>query len=165
MNIELTENEVGFLKQYASVFRQERDFDCTTDPIVVVEDIEEFVAADGYGDKTVFVWNEESFSSLTELKNELKVNNYSKNDISLICDDLEYYGHCKKHNIQKFSIHVTYRPIAYFLTRAEADKYVKYQSHNLKSPRVYTRSCGYANYGDLQCLYQLLLKMGQQLND
>ena len=164
MNIELTENEIVFLKQYASVYKQERDLDCTADPIVVVEDIEEFVAPDGYGDKAVFVWDECSYSSLTELKKELKENKYSKNNISMICDDLEYYGHCEKPNIQKHSIHITYRPIAYFLTRAEADKYIKYQSHNLREPRVYTRSCGYANYGDLQCLYQLLLKMGQQLN-
>ncbi len=47
MNIELTEKEIGFLKQYANVFRQERDFDCTADPIVMVEDIEELRSGNG----------------------------------------------------------------------------------------------------------------------
>lgn len=164
MNIELTEKEIGFLKQYANVFRQERDFDCTADPIVMVEDIEEYVAADGYGDKTVYALDGETYYSIDELKKALIENDYSENDISDICDDLKEQGHCIHNEIQKYSVHINYRPIAYFLTRAEADKYVKYQSHNLRKPRVYTRSCGYANSGDLQCMYRLLLKMGQQLN-
>lgn len=165
MNIELTENEIRFLKQYAEVYKQERSIDCTADPIVVVEDIEELIAPDGYGDKVVYVWDDETYYSIENLKKALEDEGFSRNEIVIFCDDLEYYGHCKDREIQKYSIHVTYRPVAYFLTRAEADKYVNYQSHNLRKPRVYTRSCGYANSGDLQCLYKLLLRMGQQLNE
>ena len=164
MNINLTEKEIEFLKQYARVYEEERSLDCTRDPVVVVEDIEELVSADGYGDKTVYVWNEETYYSLDEVETELKDNGFSKNAIEAFCDDLDFYGECANGEIQKYEITIRYRPIAYFLTRAEADKYVKYQSHNLREPRVYTRSCGYSNNGDLQCLYQLLLRIGRQLN-
>ena len=165
MNIELSEKEIEFLKQYARVYGEERGLDCTRDPIVVVEDIEELVAADGYGDRTVYAWEDSTYYSIEELKKELTENGYSKREIALFCDDLEYYGQCNNKEIQKHEIIIRYRPIAYFLTRAEADRYVKYQSHNLTKPRVYTRSCGYGNSGDLQCLYKLLLRMGQQLKD
>jgi hypothetical protein len=164
MNIKLSEKETVFLKQYAEVYKHERDIDCTCDPIVVVEDIDELVALDGYGDTTVYAWGDSTYYSLDELKKDLRENGYSKREVAIFCDDLEYQGNCKDGEIKKFSVHRRYYPRAYFLTRVEAERYVKYQSHNLREPRVYTRSCGYANYGDLQCLYQLLLKMGQQLN-
>ena len=165
MKLELTEKEIGFLKQYAQVFKDERGVDCTADPIVVVEDIEELVAIDGYGDKTIYAWEDSTYDSLDELKKDLRENGYSKREIALFCDDLEYQGNCKDGEIQKLSVHRIHYPKAYFLTRVEAERYVEYQSHNLREPRVYTRYCGYANYGDLQCLYKLLLRMGQQLNN
>lgn len=164
MNIELTKNEIKFLKQYAEVYKHERGIDCTADPIVVVEDLEELVAEEGYGDNTIYAWEDSTYYSIEELKKELTENGYSKREIALFCDDLEYQGNCKDGEIQKLSVHRRYYPKAYFLTRVEAERYVKYQSHNLKEPRVYTRYCGYANSGDLQCLYKLLLKMGQELN-
>lgn len=165
MNIELTEMETKFLKQYAKVFKKERDLDATRDPIVVVEDIVELVAEDGYGDKTIYALDEETFNSVVELKQALnKYGYYSEHEVTDICNELEEKGYSEHSEIQKYSVHITYRPIAYFLTRTEADRYVQYQSHNLRKPRVYTRSCGYANSGDLQCLYQLLLRMGRQLN-
>lgn len=165
MNIELTEREIMFLKQYAQVYKQERSIDCTADPIVVVEDVDYLVAGDGFGDKTVYAWDDEEYNSLEELKEDLKENGFSENDIEAFCEDLDDFGICKNNEIQKYSVHRIYKPIAYFLTRAEADRYVEYQSHNLKEPRVYTRYCGYANSGDLQCLYKLLLRIGKQLNE
>ena len=164
MNIKLTEKENEFLKQYAQVYEQERQVDCTADPIVVVEDIEELIAADGLGDKRVYTWDMETYYSLDELRKALMDNDFSENDITDMLEDVEENGHCMHNEIQKHEVYIKYRPIAYFLTRAEADRYVEYQSHNQTKPRVYTRSSGYANYGDLQCLYQLLLRIGQQLN-
>ena len=105
MNIELTENEIRFLKQYAEVYKQERSIDCTADPIVVVEDIEELVAADGYGDKTIYAWEDSTYDSLDELKKDLRENGYSKREIALFCDDLEYQGNCKDGEIQRLSVH------------------------------------------------------------
>lgn len=164
MNIELSEKEIEFLKQYANVYQQERNIDWTRDPVVVVEDVEELVAEEGYGDNTIYTWEDSTYYSIEELKKELTENGYSKREIALFCDDLEYQGNCKDGEIQKLSVHRRYYPKAYFLTRAEAERYIKYQSHNLREPRVYTRSCGYGNNGDLQCLYQLLLRIGRQLN-
>lgn len=163
MDINLTEREIAFLKQYANVFRKERDEDITADPIVVVEDVREYVAAEGYGDETVYVWENESFYSLDLLKQEL-LTEYSAEKVKSYCEALECEGICREINAQTYSVHIIYHPVAYFLTRIEAEKYVKKQSHNLKKPRVYTRYCGYANSGDLQCLSKLLLRMGQELN-
>lgn len=56
-----------------------------------------------------------------------------------------------------------YKPVAYFLTRKEAEKYVNYQSHNLCYPRVFTAYAGYRNYGDYPVLIALLKRMGEEL--
>lgn len=56
-----------------------------------------------------------------------------------------------------------YKPVAYFLTRKEADKYVQYQSHNLCYPRVFTAYAGYRNYGDYPVLIALLKRMGEEI--
>lgn len=56
-----------------------------------------------------------------------------------------------------------YKPVAYFLTRKEAEKYVQYQSHNLCYPRVFTAYAGYRNYGDYPVLIALLKRMGEEL--
>ena len=165
MNIKLREKEIAFLKQYANVYEQERNIDITADPIVVVEDIEELIAGYGYGDKDVYIWDCESYDSLDELRKDLEENGATNTEINEMFELIEEYG-CidNAYDIRKLSVHNIYKPIAYFLTRKEAEKYVKYQSHNLNKPRIYTRSCGYSNVGDLQCLYKLLLRIGQQLN-
>ncbi|MED3550166.1 hypothetical protein [Cytobacillus praedii] len=54
--------------------------------------------------------------------------------------------------------------VAFFFIRDEAKRYMKYQKHNLNEPRVYTYSAGYANYGDFVPFRELLLSIGQQLN-
>src|SRR5678816_4325931 len=108
MKIELTENEIKFLMQYAEVYKHERGIDCTADPIVVVEDIEEIVTEEGFGDKTVYVWNEETYYSLDEVETELKDNGFSKNAIEAFCDDLEYFGQCNNQEIQKHEIIIKY---------------------------------------------------------
>lgn len=83
MNIELTEMETKFLKQYARVFKKERDLDATRDPIVVVEDIVELVAEDGYGDRTIYALDEETFNSVVELKQALnKYGYYSEHEVT-----------------------------------------------------------------------------------
>lgn len=56
-----------------------------------------------------------------------------------------------------------YEPVAYFFILDEAKRYIQYQRHNLKNPRVYTHSAGYSNYGDFVPFRNLLLKMGEQL--
>lgn len=57
-----------------------------------------------------------------------------------------------------------YQDKAFFFTRAEADRYIEYQSHNLDHPRVYACHCGYANYGEYSHFYDLLMSIGEELN-
>lgn len=54
--------------------------------------------------------------------------------------------------------------VAFFFILDEAKSYMKYQKHNLREPRVYTYSAGYANRGDFVPFRSLLLQMGEQLN-
>jgi len=53
---------------------------------------------------------------------------------------------------------------AFFFIRDEAKRYIEYQRHNLREPRVYTYSPGYANYGDFVPFRDLLMSIGKQLN-
>lgn len=73
------------------------------------------------------------------------------------------YGLGFKVYIKKHYYKYEYKPVAYFLTRKEADKYVEYQSHNLCYPRVFTAYAGYRNYGDYPILIALLKRMGEEL--
>lgn len=55
------------------------------------------------------------------------------------------------------------KPIAFFLTRKEAERYCRYQGHNLKNSRVYSRYVGYGNDGDLECLMKFMRRIGSDL--
>jgi len=57
-----------------------------------------------------------------------------------------------------------YEPVAFFFILDEAKRYIEYQRHNLRKPRTYTYSSGYANYGDFDHFRNLLLSMGELLN-
>lgn len=168
MNIELNEREKAFLKQYAECYEEERDIDSTNTPIVVVENQVYYPTEDGFGDKTIYVINHDGEHTECETvegvvayfeDNELYFSKYDK-------QILEQEGNHVVYNISvsKYPVFKVYEPVAYFLTRAEAEKYCKYQKHNLKSPRVYSRYVGYGNNGDLECLMGLLLKIGNQLH-
>ena len=65
-----------------------------------------------------------------------------------------------KVNIEKYHVDV-----AYFFILEEANKYIKYQGHNLKNPRTYTYGPGYGNNGDYIHFWELLFKIGKQLNE
>ena len=58
-----------------------------------------------------------------------------------------------------------YRNVAYFFILAEAMHYMQYQSHNLHNPRTFTYSSGYANHGDFEHFWDLLLSIGKMLNE
>lgn len=163
MNITLNEREIEFLKQYAQVYEEEREKDSTRDPIIVVEDTEEIVSYEG--DTVRYSWNGESYANIEELKEALNENDFCEDEIKIVLHDLEEYGTAYEGEINQHTVIVKYNPVAYFLTRKEAEKYCKYQSHNLRRPRVYSRYVGYGNGGDLECLIKLLLRIGQQLEE
>lgn len=54
--------------------------------------------------------------------------------------------------------------VAYFFIREEAKKYLEYQKHNLREPRIYTYSAGYGNEGDFIPFRNLLMEIGTELN-
>lgn len=65
--------------------------------------------------------------------------------------------------VDSVECHVVMEPVAFFLIREEAEKYVKYQGHNLKEPDIFTYSVGYNNFGDLPSLANILLKIGNKI--
>ncbi len=56
-----------------------------------------------------------------------------------------------------------WRDVAYFFSKEEAHRYIKYQGHNLKYPRIYCKSPGYSNEGDWEPFYQLLQAIASAL--
>lgn len=56
-----------------------------------------------------------------------------------------------------------YEPVAFFFILSEAKRYIEYQRHNLRKPRTYTYSSGYANCGEFDHFRDLLLSMGEKL--
>lgn len=83
----------------------------------------------------------------------------------VICDYHEYF------EVYGVKVHAIawkkeeWEPTAFFFIRDEAKRYIKYQAHNLKQPRIYTYAPGYANYGDFVPFRDLLLSLGKQLTE
>ena len=166
MNIQLTDREVQFLKQYAEVYESEREIDFAANPIVVVEFEIEFPADMEYGyDRIVYFWDEDQYDNKDQLEEELKEHGYDSEERDEIFIELEEYGEAIDGDLRKIAVNIVWAPAAYFLTRAEAENYCQYQKHNLKNPRVYSRYVGYKNTGDLGCLMELLLRMGKQISE
>lgn len=164
MNIKLTDREIGFLKQYADMYEKERKIDCTNRPIVVVESQRDVVVDSDYGyDEIRYVWDEESYDGEDELKEVLEENDFTNEEIEHILLELQEHGKALIGSISKIYVNIEWFPVAYFLTRVEAEEYCKYQRHNLNKPRVYSRHIGYSNSGDLDCLMYLLLRMGTEI--
>lgn len=79
-------------------------------------------------------------------------------------DDLNFFSHFEL-DVDIFFRVGYYVNVAFFLIREEAQRYIEYQSHNLpKKTRIYTYGPGYANYGEYEHFYDLLMNMGMQLN-
>lgn len=163
MGLKLTDREKGFLKQYALKYGKERKIDITADPIVVVEVEREIVTQEGYHDRIIYAWEEDSYDTWESLEVDLMDADYSPDDIEEIKEELENESEALEGSIRELPVVITREPVAYFLTREEAEKYCKHQKHNLRKPRVYSRYVGYGNNGDLECLMKLLLRAGKEL--
>lgn len=167
INIKLTDRQVKFLKQYADVYENERECDITSDPIVVVQTQERLASnPEYYYDGYAYILDhEDSFDSLDDLFEFMDDNGYEyeKETIEATFDNDSEYKDGDIH-IAEWCYQITWRNVAFFLTRKEANDYCRYQAHNLIKPRVYTYYMGYANHGDLQCLAPLLLAIGETIN-
>lgn len=171
MNIKLSETERAFLMKYAEVYDEEREFDGTADPVVLVQDIERIPAEIGYEDGIEYydARCSESYDSLNELLEEHKAEyNLSDEEVEEMEESIQYLGEFKSgepHNVEikRVGYKKRWKTVAYFLTRHEANLYLKYQGHNLHSPRVYTAYAGYDNRGEIPCIIKLLKRMGETL--
>ena len=164
INISITPKELELLKQYAAVYDSEREIDGSADPIVIVEVPEEVVVARDSGrDEERYFYEDAVYTNKDELMAQLEEDRWSEGEIEDADFDLYNEGKTYDGSISVRYIQIQWRPVAYFLTRTEAERYCQYQSHNLKTPRIYTAHCGYGNNGDLKHLSQLLLKIGKTL--
>lgn len=85
------------------------------------------------------------------------------NNVYINCEQ-DYINAYQIENVEVCYALENYRPTAFFFIREEAEKYKEYQRHNLNKPRVYTYSPGYANEGEYTHFFELLQKIGKQLN-
>ena len=173
IKLELYDRRKEFLKQYARVYDQEREYDATADPIVVVEREIRIPTREGLEDYCSYLWitedEENEFDNLFDLETAINESRYvikNKELQKLLCNlrdgiDVEI------DEVGKFVINyyvVSQEPVAYFLTMAEAEKYMEYQKHNLQRTRILTRHMGYSNRGDLVEFSKMLLEIGKMLN-
>ena len=188
MNFNLTDIEEKFLKQYAEVFESERDCDWTADPIVLVQDRKKYYTnSDSYDDveyaleingRNLSDYNLISDIDLVkdEIREYLDGCAVDKEVIQELIDDMElelngYFSYDKwEYDMNNINVMITkyyskyyYETVAYFFTRKEAEKYIKYQGHNLADPRVFTSYAGYSNLGDYPIFQKMLLRMGKEL--
>lgn len=201
MKIELNEKERVMLKQYASVFKEEREIDFTANPIIVVQKKERIPTVESYD--VVGYWYEILidcniddkfyYISLHDNETPIKISNIEDkickelktviSDRSIISDfvlkissELFYNNKVSEHKIEYVVDNISLKAVisiipftfiwenvAYFFTRAEAERYIKYQSHNLDDYRIYTTHVGHCNNGDFPVFQKLLLRMGNQL--
>lgn len=135
INIEITKEEKEMLKQYADMWAYYDNFN-----------------------DAIYTCKKEMLDGLNHL---------SYDEVLDIIDDLEVNDEydCLEKNISLRLVHYIkkYKDVAYFLTRAEAEKYVEYQKHNLYNPRIFTYNAGYSNNGDYVVLTKLLKRIGEQI--
>ena len=185
MNIELNEQEVRFLKEFAcKQYEGAKDNIETRTPIHVVERKQvEFVETEDEGES----WCCDSlegqvFDNLQDLL-DAAVENYlvtqerlgHLSTESFYCELSSLEDCCsideQKDFLQMVSIEarfgrevISYTPVAFFLIRDEAVRYKDgYQKHNCADCRIYTYGLGYSNNGDLPVFRNLLMRMGQDL--
>ena len=80
IKLELSDKRKEFLKQYARVYEQEREFDGTADPIVVVEREIRIPTRDGLEDDCSYLWitedEENEFDNLYDLETAINESRY-----------------------------------------------------------------------------------------
>ena len=188
MNIELTKREIDFLKEFASKqYDGAKDNVCTRNAIHCVQTKRHYYVDYHYGIedridgdmcRMCFVLKEDEYP--TEYSPEEFVEMYyESNDINKDIEDYDAnYGYdlndCENYfeehgifnNEYEILLEIDYwEDVAFFFIRNEAERYLKYQKHNLGKARVYTKSDGYSNYGAFEIFRNLLLRMGEELND
>lgn len=190
IEIEITEAQEELLRKFAAKQYPGADDNLSTVcPIHVVQTRRERIVNPDYDDVDIISYYntdmELGFDSLEEMVEyyyedddiEFKIIPYEEskgNDIigsngetyHIYDEDdyLEAYG-INSYDVEKVYVGYYYDNVAFFFIRDEAKDYMRYQGHNLTSPRIYTFGPGYANYGDYVPFWNLLMSIGQKLNE
>lgn len=72
----------------------------------------------------------------------------------------KYFG---AYGIEAYGIDYVYKSmhdVAFFFILNEAQRYIEYQAHNLKEPRIFSFAPGYGNEGEYRHFYELLRNIG-----
>ena len=185
INIELTDKQVKYLKQFASnQYEGSDDNVWTAKPLHLVQTrVEEYIHdGGGNGEHDVYINTddyEKKFKSEKDLVIEYGtydnpddivdyetahmkgfINNIRISDIS---DYFQAYGIGSI--IECCSVIYRYKTVAYFFILENAKKYIKEQSHNLTEPRTYTVHRGYSNEAEYEPFFDLLMNIGTKLNE
>lgn len=176
MHINLTEKERDFLTEFAAKqYEGSPDNLGTTTPIHVVERLRREFVCDG-SDEAWFDWEYggAEYEYLDELIAERRERHGE--DIPTFGEaEFEEFNGVTVYNeedyIKAFNLNVSsgryvtwHEPIAFFLILDEARRYRDdYQKHNCDDCRIFTRSLGYDNRGDLPTFRSLLLRMGKTI--
>lgn len=191
ITIDLTDNQVEFLKLFAANHYPESDQNLATScPIHLVQTRRERVINPDYDSsaKTEYRFYDnpeyayESAEELIESKYQYVdcpiaivsfddayasdpfLDIHGEEQIILDENDyLEAYG-IESKDFYKVDIEYYYDTVAVFFILEEARRYIKYQGHNLEHPRTYTYGPGYANKGDYKHFWSLLFSIGTTLN-
>ena len=190
LNIKLTEKQEELLKQFATDHHPNSDKNCGThNPLFVVETRRQRVVNPEYDsvdsiaiyfpkwgeeysvdDSVEMYWEYEDKICPIEIKSFEDVYRTTITGV----DGVNYYILDEEEYLKAYGVDIEYyvtylghyyEPVAYFFVREEAEKYIKYQKHNLTAPRVYAVGAGYANYGDYHHFYDLLMSIGTHLKE
>lgn len=191
IEVELTEQQVKFLKEFAVKQAPGSDDNhCTSMPIHSVQTRRERVVDTDYdeSDKTTWIVSgdcEQQYDTIKELVEayyedediEFEIIDYDDAEHTEIigADGEEHYVYDVDSYLEAYGLEddycykaetkYYYEPVAFFFILDEAKRYMKYQGHNLNNPRTYTYGPGYSNCGDYEHFYSLLMKIGKQLNE
>lgn len=177
ITIELSDKQERFLRQFAeNQTPGEHDNLGTHKPLHLVQ-TQDFLTVYGHHDNGDQIWikDGETYNSLYEVilacarieplpyEEALyqEINGVYVEDESSYC---KVYG-VDYNTVSPVTEFERYRTVAYFWTLAEAKRYKEYQRHNLRKPRTYTVAGGYANEGDYEPFWDLLMTAGRQVID
>ena len=90
-----------------------------------------------------------------ELKEDILIRLKEKytdlDEIAIILEKNEFFD-----RVNHIFVNIEYKDKAYFLTREEAEEYIKRQWYNLKDPRIYVNFPGYSNASSFETILELL---------
>jgi hypothetical protein len=159
LEIELNEKETRYLKRYVKLRDLEKVVSGTANPIVVVEE-RKHMLVDGERGADDRVYALEGVAELFRTEEELI--DYISDDIKSVIGGEAPSNPSLSYTIEDIYVSYYYEPVAYFLTRKEANDYLANQKHNLSGhARVYSRCLNLNAGGELDTIMGLIRRIGE----